>query len=341
MTIHYIWHKYIFFYKLIVFFLNKLLKYNPILYKIMDSKYKYLKYKQKYLELKQNNELENMIGGGKKIYEKKFKMVEFADKKIYVLNNIDDELLDDFSEFPIGSITKLFTIVSLLLLHQNKKINIYDNIGKYIDNKEIKDIKIIDIINHTSGLKFSWDNTRIYGSSKIKYNSASDVYEKWNKGNLIDKKLIGNYSYSDMGYHLLGVLIEKVSGLTYSDFVKENILIPLKMENTGIEDSNIVLYDGKLKKLTKYQKYERTYASSSGELKSCVGDLIKFSEFVSLLDAKSLSILKKIYVFGENERGFRIGHNGGISGGKSILDLEYDKNWKNKDIFIQLQTAFF
>ena len=84
---------------------------------------KYIKYKTKYLELKNNNNINNMIGGNKQmiIHEKKIKVVEYDDKKLCVLNNIDSDKLYEYSEFPIGSITKLFTIISLLLLHQNIK----------------------------------------------------------------------------------------------------------------------------------------------------------------------------------------------------------------------------
>ena len=56
-----------------------------------------------------------------KILVKKIKMVEYQNKKTYALNNIDNDKLNELSEFPIGSVTKLFTIISLLLLHQNKK----------------------------------------------------------------------------------------------------------------------------------------------------------------------------------------------------------------------------
>ena len=50
------------------------------------------------------------------------------------------------------------------------------------------------------------------------------------------------------------------------------------MKNTGDEDTNITLYDNS-KILNKYQKQERTFASSAGQLKSCIYDLIKFSKF--------------------------------------------------------------
>ena len=65
-----------------------------------------------------------------KIYEKKKKFVEYDDKKLSVLNNIDSYKLNEYSEFPLGSTTKLFTIISLLLLHQKNKININSIIGK-------------------------------------------------------------------------------------------------------------------------------------------------------------------------------------------------------------------
>ena len=282
----------------------------------------------------------NQIGGKTKIFEKKFKMVEFVDKKIYVLNNMDNEKLDDLSEFPIGSITKVFTIISLLILNQNKQIDINNKIGKYIDNDHIKNLKIIDIINHKSGLKNYWNNAT-YGSSKIKYKSATEIYNKWNDNNLIDTKTKGTQVYSNMGFHILGVLIEKISNMTYSDFVKNNILIPLNMTSTGIEDCNITLYDHKLKKLNKYQKWERSFASSAGELKSCIADLIKFSKFPSLLNKNSLNLLSTIYIYRKNDSSDEIiiSHGGGISGGQSEFQITYNNNWKIKDIHITMHTV--
>lgn len=285
--------------------------------------------------LKKN--VNNQISG-RKILEKKLKFVEYINKKIYGINNIDSDLLSETSEFPIGSITKLFTIVSLLLLHQNKQLNIYDNIGKYIKNDNIKNLKIIDIINHKSGLIDMWPGA-IYNSSKIKYESATQVYEKWNNNNnLIDDKLKGVYAYSNLGYHILGYLIEQITGMKYSDYVKKNILIPLKMNNTGIEDCNISLYNNKLKKLTKYEKWERTFASSSGELKSCIKDLINFTKFIKLLQKNTLDLLEELYIY-KGKNGKKISHDGGISGGRAKLSIKYDKNYKLTELYISLNTA--
>jgi len=304
----------------------------------MDYKDKYIKYKTKYLELKNIN-MNNQNGGAKnkKPIMKKIKMVEYSYKNIYYLNNVDNDKLDGFSEFPIGSVTKLFTILSLLILHKNKKINIYNNIGKYIDNDEIKNLKIIDIINHTSGLKNLWDGAT-YGSSKIKYNTATQIYNKWNNNKLIDTGINGKYFYSNMGYIILGVLIEIVSDSTYSDFVKQNILIPLKMNNTGIEDCNIILYNHKQKKLSKYEKWERTFGIASGELKSCINDLIKFSKFTTLLDDDTLEIIKEFNIFLENNEVYYIQKGGEITGSSAKFSLAYDKKWQIEDIYISLET---
>jgi CubicO group peptidase (beta-lactamase class C family) len=77
---------------------------------------------------------------------------------------------------------------------------------------------------------------------KKKYKCTTDVYNDYSKEKLITQQ-IGIMNYSNVGYIILGALIEKITNEKYIDFVKNNILIPLKMENTGDEDTNITLYD--------------------------------------------------------------------------------------------------
>lgn len=199
-----------------------------------------------------------------KIYTLKSKEIKYINKKLYVINNLDKEKLNEYSEFPIASITKVFTMIALLLLHQNKQININNTFASYLDNKELAKVKIIDVINHVSGLKNMFNNV-IYGSSKKKYKCTTEVYNDYSKEKLITQQ-IGVMNYSTVGYIILGALIEKITNEKYIDFVKNNILIPLNMENTGDEDTNITLYDFNSKILNKYQKQERTFASSAGQL---------------------------------------------------------------------------
>jgi CubicO group peptidase (beta-lactamase class C family) len=270
---------------------------------------------------------------------KKIKMIEYVKKKTYVFNNIDDEKLDKFSEFLIGSITKLFILLSILLLHQNKQLNIYDNIGKYIKNNYLKNLKIIDIVNHKSGLKRMYTTfthrTIIYN----KYESATEMYNKYIDNNLIDEKLKGIYSYSNVGYQILGYLIEVLNGIPYFEYIQINILNPLKLNNTGIDDCNITLYNWKAKKINKYEKYSRTFASSAGQFKSCISDLIKFSKFIKLLLPNTIKILEETYIYKNiDKENISIAHNGNIYCSNSKLKIIYDNKWNVKDISISFET---
>ena len=277
---------------------------------------------------------------GGRIIRKKIKMVEYENNTAYEFNNIDNEKLTEESEFPIASITKIFIIISILLLEERWELNINNKIGKYLDYEEIKNLKIIDIMNHRSGLK-KWYNKVKHFISNIKYNCATDVFKKYKKNSCIDKELIGEFSYSNIGYIILGILIEKITNAPYYEFIKDNILVPLKMNNTGIEDCNITLYNTYGKKLNKNQIHARTCASSAGQFKSCLKDLIKFSKFPKLLNKYSLNQLKDMYICKNKIIEISLHHNGGITGGKSEYKVDYDKHWKVKDIYIKLRTIAF
>ena len=290
-----------------------------------------------------NNHNNSQEGG--RIIRKKIKMVEYENKVAYEFNNIDKQKLTEESEFPIASISKIFIIVSIFLLQERWELNINNKIGKYLDYeesyyKEINNLKIIDIMNHKSGLK-KWYNKVKNFISKKKYNCATDVFEKYNKNSCIDEDIVGKFSYSNIGYIILGMLIEKITGAPYYEFIKDNILVPLKMNNTGIEDCNITLYNINRKKLNKNQILARTCASSAGQYKSCLTDLIKFSQFPKLLKKHSLEQLKDMYICKNKIIEISIHHNGGITGAKSEYKVDYDKRWKVKDIYIKLKTIAF
>ena len=73
-----------------------------------------------------------------KTIKAKVKYVEYRDKKLYVLNTTDKEKLDEHSEFMIASITKVFLIFTLLILQQEKLLNINDNVDKYVESNKKK-----------------------------------------------------------------------------------------------------------------------------------------------------------------------------------------------------------
>jgi len=271
------------------------------------------------------------------------KELEYKNGKLTVKNTIDNEVLDENSEFFIGSLTKVFTIIALLILHQKGLIDLLnDKLGKYIKNKEIEDLKLIDIVNHESGL-ISMPNGIYYKH----YKTANEVYDTFKNENLLSEKNVkGKRFYSNVGYIILGVVIENVSNLKYSDFILNEITKPLNMENTGIEDSNLKLYDkygkelNEINRITQEEKYINYWATSAGQLKSSVKDLKKFINFPSLLSSESKEILKKTYIYVPKENNtFMFGHEGSIKGGISKFGVKFNNNWNLIDYYIYLKTV--
>jgi len=263
--------------------------------------------------------------------ELKFKKVLYKKKNLYVFNNIDKEKLDEHSDFLIASITKVFTIISLLILHQEKQININDTFKKYLDHKELENIKIIDVMNHISGMK----------NMPEKYNNSIENYNNIKKEKLIKHKK-NTYNYSNLGYMLLGVLIETITSTMYKEYIYERILKPLKMIDSGFSKTNITHYTFNMKKLTNKQHNERFNSISDCGLKSSISDLIKFKRFYKLLNKKTLVLLKKINIFSYNnvDKTYIISFYGNMEGIKSKLIIQYDTKWNYKDIEIEFITNF-
>jgi len=258
--------------------------------------------------------------------------------KIYALNNIDSEKLDKNSDFLIGSISKLYTIIVLLILNKNGIIDFKKKLVYYLKgtiNSNLYNIKIIDIVNHVSGMKAKSDSKKKF--CVFKYESSTDVYNTYKDENLITLEK-GKYSYSNIGYMILGVLIEKVTGKNYKDVFDELIFKPLSLENTNFNETKITLYNSKEEKLNEAEKNERTYACNAGGLKSSINDSIKFAQFPILLNTKCLNILKKMYVFSENTDFYTIQHEGAIKGGIAFLLLNYNKDWTFNSSFFECST---
>jgi CubicO group peptidase (beta-lactamase class C family) len=268
------------------------------------------------------------------IYKFLKKSIMYRKKKLYVINNIDNDKLNEFSEFYLASITKLFTYFTILLLQQNKLLNVNDNITRYINSNKYNDfsnITILDLMNHRGKIKRDFDEKKI--ELKL-YTTATEVMKLFINENIIDQ----NARYSNIGYILLGVIIEKITKLSYFEAVKLYILDPLKMNNTGIGKTNISIYHNN-KKINKKQLNSIIGGASCGSLYSCVNDLIKFGKNIfTLLDKKSIDIIIKSYIYKNFKNKQHILHNGLYIGTLTNILLEFDDNWKFKDIEIRLET---
>ncbi|HEA19834.1 hypothetical protein LCGC14_2246490 [marine sediment metagenome] len=202
------------------------------------------------------------------------------------------------TKFNIASITKLFTAVATLQLYEQGRLELKSPIGKYLPeypNKLVRDsVTIHQLLTHTSGL----NNFYVADSDKIKnldFNKTSDFIQLFVNDTLLSQPGT-KYDYSASGFVLLGLIIEKVSGKDYYNYVKNAILEPAAMVNTTeLEIDSIV--DNKASGYTsmfgdneflKKNDYYLTKASPAGFYYSTVADLYNFSKAL-----RNYKLLKK------------------------------------------------
>ena len=191
---------------------------------------------------------------GKVLYQKSFGYADIPNK---ILNN-------DQSIFEIGSISKTLTSTAILQLVQKKKIGLNDPYKKYFPDFPYPDITIRNILSHTSGLPRDgsdvFDTLRKIQPEKVfNYHDILPTLEKYHK--LLIFKPGDKWAYSNIGYNLLAVLIEKVTNLPFNVYMKKNIFIPAGMTDTYVK----TLSDPENRHLVKGYFYDKRYQTELKE----------------------------------------------------------------------------
>ena len=188
--------------------------------------------------------------------------------------------------FRLGSITKQFTAVSILMLAQEGKLGLQDEITKFLPDypTQGKRITVEHLLTHTSGIQ--------------SYTDMPEWLPLWRKDFTV-KELVDffkdkpmqfepgrSWAYSNSGYILLGAIIEKVSGKTYEEFVTEKIFKPLGMKGSTYGSTERII----LRRIPGYQAgkdgfvnapyLSMTQPYAAGSLLSTVDDLAVWSDAV-------------------------------------------------------------
>ena len=134
--------------------------------------------------------------------------------------------------FQIQSITKTFTATAIMLLSEQGKLSVDDKITKHLSDLPgcWSEITIRHLLSHTSGIKDFINEPTIDLKQDIK---AEDVIASL-KDRALNFAPGEKYAYSNTGYHLLGMIIHKLTGQLWGDFVKERIFDPLEMNQTRV-----------------------------------------------------------------------------------------------------------
>ncbi|MDH4420217.1 serine hydrolase [Bacillus cereus] len=190
------------------------------------------------------------------------------------------------TKYRIGSITKTVVATSILQLQEQGKLNIQDNVNKYIPSFPAdKNITLYHLLTHTSGLPEK-------GEGKVNVASRINLVN-WIGSQKLEFQPGAGWRYTDYNYMVLAYIIESVSKKTLGDYVKENIFTKAEMHESGM--GNMTPGDqhftkGYVKKdnvLESAQKLSMDWLYGCGEMYTTVGDMKKLDE--AIINGKLLS----------------------------------------------------
>jgi len=206
------------------------------------------------------------------------------------------------TRFRIASLSKQFTAACILLLQERGRLNVHDPISRYLSGLPAmwQAITIHQLLTHTSGIPNytnSPDIAKLNRTGATPQQMIALVADK-----PLDFKPGTNLSYSNTGYILLGMIIEKTSGQPYANFLKSNIFEPLGMEHSGYDGASDIIKE----RASGYQIIDGHLANadfidmsipfSAGGIYSTVEDMYRWNEALTE-DGKLLSVesLKQMF----------------------------------------------
>ncbi|MFT5847395.1 serine hydrolase [Psychroserpens sp.] len=201
--------------------------------------------------------------------------------------------------FEIGSITKQFTAVGILMLEEQGKLSVDDTITKYIPDypTQGKTITVHHLLNHTSGIQ-SYTGMASFRTLARTDMTPTELIDKF-KNEPMEFDPGTQFKYNNSGYILLGHIIEVVSGTSYEDFIQANIFDKVGMSNSYYGSMPRVIPNrasGYSDAETGYRNAEYlslTLPYAAGSIMSTTADLLKWQNAISANTLIKRSTLEK------------------------------------------------
>jgi CubicO group peptidase (beta-lactamase class C family) len=212
--------------------------------------------------------------------------------KSYGYKNYVSKIPDDSNTiYQICSVTKQFTATVILKLQEEGKLSVNDKLSKYFPQfKYADEITVENLLTHTSGIyNFTIDIGAADSAivcNPVNKQMALDIMFK----HKLDFKPGTKFLYDNSGYFLLGLIIEKVTGKSYEQNVRDIIFTPLQMTHSLFDfkhsvDTNIatgykVLNDSIQKKASAW-RWDSTVSYTEGAIWSTTGDMYKWTKAIA------------------------------------------------------------
>ncbi|MBT2579441.1 beta-lactamase family protein [Bacillus sp. ISL-8] len=208
-------------------------------------------------------------------------------RKGYGYANIKDKVLTTpRTKYRIGSITKTVVAISILQLREKGKLNIEDNVNKYIPSFPAdKNITLRNLLTHTSGLPDQGQGS-VDAASRLKLVT-------WIGAQKLQFPAGTGWKYTDYNYMVLAYIVEKISNKPLAEYVKENIFTPVEMNESGMGATlpeDIFLAEGYTKKdneLIATPRLKMNWLYGCGEMYTTVEDMKRLDE--AIMDGKLIS----------------------------------------------------
>jgi CubicO group peptidase (beta-lactamase class C family) len=266
------------------------------------------------------------------------------------------------TEFRVGSISKTFVALALLKLQEEGKINLYARLQDVAPEVPFKNpwetahpVRIVNLLEHTAGFD-DMEPSEVYNFRDRYDFPLLEAFKRFRKPQTVRWPPGTRMSYSNPGNAVAGYLIEKVSGMPFDQYIRDNFLRPMGMEHADFpftDTNRALLATGYGGNPPKPSKYPLIYLRPAGDLKASPGELAKLVQFLlrrgkagdaQLLNTESIFRMETSETTWAAKNGLRLGyglcnytiveggvvthgHDGGIDGFISSYRYMPEQNW--------------
>jgi CubicO group peptidase (beta-lactamase class C family) len=197
---------------------------------------------------------------------------------------------DSLTFFEIGSITKVFTALSIANLANEGRLSYADPVSKYFPDSirfpryREKKISIETLLQHTSGLAGIPDNLLVPGVDSLnpyRAYTVQNLYQYLNKASP-ERAPAEKYEYSNLGFGIAGQAISNISGKTYQQYLKDNIFIPLSMNASTANSADTfqkIFAAPYSENGDRVKRWDFDAMAGAGAIRSNLVDMLKFLKF--------------------------------------------------------------
>lgn len=257
----------------------------------------------------------------------------YANREHQVMNTTE-------TKFRIGSITKQFTAMAILMLEEQGVLSIDENLKRFMPSYNYADhITIHHLLTHTSGIP----NITHIPNFREFMRQPTTLENTMNQFLHLEPEFKSGtqFKYTNSGYIILASIIEQTTSLSYGEFLRRYIFEPINMINTGCDDhKEIILHRAQGYEMdsciVNAEYIDMTLPVGGGNLYSTTGDLFKWDQILYseyLVKEKSLKKMFSPYEFGYGYGWFitnngncrQMHHGGGIVGFKNKITRLVDE----------------